>query len=318
MRQALKIFHWDEALPKISPPVSPPIRQAVAATVEHAAYRGFGRMPAPAPVLFTVPHAGQDYPDELIAGARAGLGSLRLLEDRCADALVGGVVAAGHPAIVARIGRAFIDLNRHPDEVDPASVRDMPRGAPSLRTAKLRGGLGLVPSRYHSLGDLWRERPTYAQVRKRVADVHEPYHLAVTDALRSLDARFGGSLLVDVHSMPPLPVRNGERGADIVVGDRFGCSADPALAEIALELARRHGFRAVHNVPYAGGYTLQRHARPAANRHALQIEFDRTLYLDAAMNLSATGLAACQSLLCALAEAAGEQIAGRGAALAAE
>lgn len=305
-------------MPKISPPVSGHRLQAPAATVEHPAYQGFGSTPALAPVLFTVPHAGQDYPNAVIAGARAGVDSLRLLEDRRADALVAVAIAAGYPAIVARVGRAFIDLNRHPDEVDSSSVRDMPRGAPSLRTAKLRGGLGLVPSRYHSVGELWRERPTYADVRQRVADVHEPYHLAVADALRMLDARFGGAVLIDVHSMPPLPVRGGERGADIVVGDRFGASADPALAEIALALARRHGFRAVHNVPYAGGYTLQRHARPSANRHALQIEFDRSLYLDAAMKPSAPGLAACQSLLCALAEAAEEQIAGRGPALAAE
>ncbi len=318
MRQALKIFHRDAALPKISPPISGHMLPAGAAAVEHAAYRRFGAAVVQAPVLFTVPHAGEDYPRELIAGARAGIDSLRLLEDRRADALVGGPVAAGHMAIVARMGRAFIDLNRHPDEIDASSVRDMPRGAPSLRTAKLRGGLGLIPSRYHSVGELWRERPTYLDARRRVASVHEPYHLAVADLLRAIDARFGGALLIDVHSMPPLPVRNGERRADIVIGDRFGASAGPALADAALRLARAHGFRAVHNVPYAGGYTLDRHARPAANRHALQIEFDRSLYLDAAMNPTAPGLAACQSLLCAIAEAAEEMIGALGAALAAE
>lgn len=305
-------------MPKISPPAGGYSANDCEGAVEHAAYGVFGRVSARAPVLFTVPHAGREYPGALVAGARAGLDSLRLLEDRHADSLVADVIARGYPAIVARIGRALIDLNRHPEEIDSSSVRDMPRGAPSLRTAKLRGGLGLVPSRYHSIGELWRERPTYAEVRQRISQVHEPYHRAVGEALRSLDANFGCAVLIDVHSMPSLPVRQGERGASIVVGDHFGASADPALADIALALARRHGFRAAHNVPYAGGYTLQRHARPGAGSHALQIEFDRSLYLDAAMRPSASGLAACRSLLCALAEALGNYVLDRGSAQAAE
>lgn len=305
-------------MPKISQPVSGQIHRVPAATAEHVAYQHFNDGAASAPVLFTVPHAGQHYPVSVVAAARAGVDSLRLLEDRHADLLVTNVIAAGHPVVVARIGRAVIDLNRHPDEVDPSSVRDMPRGAPSLRTAKLRGGLGLVPSRCHNVGELWRERPAYADVLGRIADIHQPYHLAIADALSALGGRFGAAALIDVHSMPPLAARGGEPGAQIVVGDRFGESADSALAEIALSLAHDHGFRAVRNVPYAGGYTVQRHGRPSASRHALQIEFDRSLYLDPTMRPSLPGLEACRLLLGAIADAVGDRIAGRNSALAAE
>jgi N-formylglutamate amidohydrolase len=34
------------------------------------------------------------------------------------------------------------------------------------------------------------------------------------------------------------------------------------------------------NVPYAGGYITARHGRPAGNVHAVQLEVDRSLYLD--------------------------------------
>jgi N-formylglutamate amidohydrolase len=34
------------------------------------------------------------------------------------------------------------------------------------------------------------------------------------------------------------------------------------------------------NRPYAGGYTTQTHGRPEAGLHALQVELDRSLYVD--------------------------------------
>ena len=40
---------------------------------------------------------------------------------------------------------------------------------------------------------------------------------------------------------------------------------------------------AAHNRPYAGGYVLERHADPAGGIHALQLEIDRTSYLDSRM-----------------------------------
>lgn len=310
MRQAFKIYHRDAQLPK---------NWTVTGQGEDAAFTRFGgTAAATVPVLFTVPHAGHRYPEALARNARAGVESLRVLEDRHADCLVQRAVEEGYPAIVVDVPRAFIDLNRHPDEIDTSSVRDMPRGAPSMRTAKLRGGLGLVPSRYHSIGELWRERPSYADVRDRIEAIHAPFHSHVADMLRDLDSSFGGAVLIDVHSMPPLPPRPGGAVAEVIIGDRFGQSADPALAEIAIAVTRAHGFSVAHNVPYAGGYTLDRHSRPRVNRHALQIEFDRSLYLDSALAPSGPQVAACQALLCALAEALGGAVVERRRPLAAE
>ena len=40
------------------------------------------------------------------------------------------------------------------------------------------------------------------------------------------------------------------------------------------------GFRVARNNPYAGGFTTRHYGRPQSGIHALQIEFNRVLYMD--------------------------------------
>ena len=42
------------------------------------------------------------------------------------------------------------------------------------------------------------------------------------------------------------------------------------------------GYLVARNAPYAGGHTTERYGRPARRVHALQIEINRSLYLDEA------------------------------------
>ena len=40
------------------------------------------------------------------------------------------------------------------------------------------------------------------------------------------------------------------------------------------------GYAVARNAPYAGGYTTEAYGRPVHGLHALQIEINRSLYLD--------------------------------------
>jgi len=160
-------------------------------------------------------------------------------------------------AIVARVARAWIDLNRGEEDLDPA-LRDPPHSGPP-QTARAKSGLGLLP---HRVGrrDLWRELPTAESAAARIATIHRPYHAAVADALDQACRRFGFAVLIDCHSMPSL---SGIRPARIVIGDGHGRSAGKGLAaEVAREV-RAEGFTAAINAPYAGAHSLARHGRPA-------------------------------------------------------
>jgi len=253
------------------------------------------------PVLLAVPHAGRNYPGWLLDQARVPLERLRALEDRHAECLVDQAVTEGATAIIARIARAAIDLNRDPREIDPAMIDGSIAGGPLLLSGKVRAGLGLFPRRLPAYGELWRRPMSVEEAAQRIAYAHEPYHRVIAERLKATRDIFGVAVLIDCHSMPPLPVRQAGGPVRLVIGDRFGAGATAAVVDVALAVIEGAGLRAARNHPYAGGYTIDRHGRPRQNVHAIQIEYDRSLYLDATLNAPTANLEGCGELLATIA-----------------
>jgi N-formylglutamate amidohydrolase len=261
-------------------------------------FERLGPATAETPLVCAVPHGGRNYPPAVFSASAVPHPILEQLEDRYADLLIAKAVQHRAVAIVARVARAWIDLNRGEEDLDPA-LRDPPHSGPP-QTPRARSGLGLLPRRV-GRRDLWREPPTTESAAARIANIHRPYHAAVADALDQACQRFGFAVLLDCHSMPPL---NGLRPARIVVGDAHGKSAGKGVAAEVAREARIHGYAAAINAPYAGAHSLARHGRPADNVHALQIEVDRSLYLERDMRAPSDGLRRTQSLFWDLAQAA--------------
>jgi N-formylglutamate amidohydrolase len=255
------------------------------------------------PVVLSVPHAGRDYPLPLRSSIRVPLAALKGLEDRYVDAL--GLDARGAETMfVAQRARAWIDLNRAEHERDPR----LDDGAVSIghpQSAKLRSGLGLVPRRVGNAGDIWQRRLSADEVQMRIHGDHRPYHAAVAAALASARARFGVAVLIDIHSMPPLgPV---DVSPQLVLGDRFGKSAAARFVGRIEGVAGAHGVKIAVNAPYSGGYILERQGEPRRGIHAIQLEFDRRLYLDAALDAPGPGLPRTAQLLRAIIDAVADE-----------
>lgn len=281
-------------------------------TLPEPSFDRYGGASPASPVILSVPHAGREYPLALRAALRVPLGAVTVLEDRHVDA-VALAAHRGETLLVQRRARAWIDLNRSEQERDPAIDEGAVWTSLPLATAKLRGGLGLVPRRVAGAGELWRRRLDAYDVAARIRDDHRPYHAALGEALAAAHARFGTAVLLDVHSMPSL----GAGQPRIVLGDRFGRSASPRFVAAAEAVARGSGHATVLNVPYAGGHILDAQARPAAGIHAIQLEFDRALYLDPAGDRPGDGLPAIAALLRRIIDALAEE-ATAGMAMAAE
>lgn len=263
------------------------------------------------PVLLSVPHSGRDYPPALLDLARGGEKALASLEDPLVDRLAWRALALGCGAVVARAPRAAIDCNRAEDEVDPAVIEGASRRAMSARA---RGGLGVVPARTQRDGFLWRRAIAPGELEHRLSAAHRPFHDALAAQLETLVERFGCALLLDCHSMPPPAAGI----AQIVIGDRRARTAAPWLSGDALEICRRSGFTAALNDPFAGGHVIARHARPACGIHALQVEIDRSCYLDAALSAPGDGFDRTASLIETLAAELGEALLARQVPVAAE
>lgn len=263
------------------------------------------------PVLLSVPHAGRDYPDWLLDMASKGRASLTSLEDPLVDRLIWRAMQHGIGAVIATAPRAGVDCNRGEHEVDPAVVEGS-SGRPI--SARVRGGLGIVPGRTQQHGFLWRRSIRAEQLEQRLESAHRPYHRAVERELGKLHERFGCALLLDCHSMPPPP----PGVPSIIFGDCHGRTAAGWIGAEAREIARRFGFTAGSNEPFAGGHIVERHGEPARGIHALQIEVDRRCYLDPKLAAPGAGFNHVASLIEALAVDLGQALIGRDLATAAE
>jgi N-formylglutamate amidohydrolase len=227
------------------------------------------------PFIFASPHSGSVYPASFIAKSRLSPLALRRSEDAFVDELFCGAVALGAPLIAARFPRAFLDANRAADELD----RNMFEGelsvevdAPSSRVA---AGLGVIPRIVRDGAEIYRGKLAAMEVEERLSRLYHPYHRALGALVEETRAQFGIAIVIDCHSMP-----SAAAVPDIVLGDRYGASSTPALTRHADMCFQLQGFRVVRNTPYAGGYTTLLHGRRERDIHALQVEINRTLYLD--------------------------------------
>ena len=263
------------------------------------------------PVLLSIPHSGRDYPLWLIELASAGRPALAVLEDPLVDRLAWRALARGVGAVVAQAPRAAVDCNRAEDEVDPAVIEG---GRRERLTARARGGLGIVPARTPQHGFLWRRAITAAQLQARLDQAHRPYHRAIADQLGLLVDRFGCAILLDCHSMPPPPPGI----PSIVFGDCRGRTAEPWLSLEAMRIAGDCGFSAGLNDPFAGGHIIDRHTDLEQGVHALQIEIDRSCYLDLPYSIAGADFDRVAAFIDTLAVRLGEALLGRQFATAAE
>ena len=150
----------------------------------------------------------------------------------------------------------------------------MPVDAPSPRVPP---GLGVIPRIVRDGAEIYARQAAAARSAScGLSRLYRPYHAALAALVEETLARFGVAVVVDCHSMPSaLSV------PDIVLGDRYGASAPPLLtgwAENAFV-----GARFQHRAQRALCRRLHHAccmAAAAAGCHALQIEINRSLYLD--------------------------------------
>jgi N-formylglutamate deformylase len=67
---------------------------------------------------------------------------------------------------------------------------------------------------------------------------------------------------------------------DFVLGDRDGTTCDAEFTDFVAGFLRDLGYDVRINEGYKGVEIVRRHGRPQENRHSLQIEVDRSLYMD--------------------------------------
>ncbi len=237
-----------------------------------------------APAVFNSPHSGRDFPAHFLRQSRLDIQALRRSEDCYVDELFMACVDFGAPMLRALVPRSYIDLNREPYELDPRMFSSELPGYVNTGSPRVAGGLGTIPRIVSEGEDIYRGRIDFTEVRHRIEQVYVPYHRTLTALTNEVMAKAGEVLLVDCHSMPAsatahlVPPAAG--AVDVVLGDRFGASCNEDLSAFTEECLKAQGLKVLRNKPYAGGFITQSHGAPHRGHHALQIEINRSLYLD--------------------------------------
>ncbi len=232
-------------------------------------------------VIFNSPHSGRTYPSVFLKASRLSAVALRKSEDAYMDLLLSGVVGAGATLMHAHFPRAYLDLNREPYELDPALFREKLPDYANAHSMRVVGGLGTIARVVNEQEEIYRTPPTLSAALERIDRLYKPYHGALRALIDARRARFGFAALIDCHSMPSnAREKSSGRSADFVLGDRFGASCSRDMVRLVEKYLADLGYHVTLNKPYAGGYITELYGAPHEARHALQIEVNRSLYMD--------------------------------------
>ena len=240
--------------------------------------------PAAAPIALVCdsPHSGTDYPPDFCHAVPRAL--LRRGEDTHVEALWEAAPALGATLLAARFPRTYIDANRTLDDLDP-DLLSAPWDGPLAPSEKTRLGFGLVWRNIRAGVPIYDGHLSPAQVRHRIEHYYQPYHAALSQVIEQTAARFGGVWHLNLHSMPNdayerLGIDSPHPLADFVLGDRDGSTCEPGFVDVVEGELRACGYTVARNDPYKGVQLIARIGQPARNRHSLQVEIRRPLYMD--------------------------------------
>ncbi|HEY0825234.1 MAG TPA: N-formylglutamate amidohydrolase [Ramlibacter sp.] len=243
-------------------------------------------IPGSAPLVLDSPHSGVDYPEDFRPACE--LAVLRRAEDTHVEKLYDFAPALGVAWVEALFPRSYVDANRNLTEIDATMLADgwtEPLATDPAVLSKVRLGKGLIWRCTDEGLDIYDRKLTAAEVRRRIERCWRPYHAAVAQAIAQAHARHGYSIHLNCHSMPAVSASHatefpGLVHADFVIGDRDGSTASPALSRLVCEVLRGFGYSVEYNHPYKGVELVRRYGDPAAQRHSIQVELNRKLYMD--------------------------------------
>lgn len=232
------------------------------------------------------PHSGTDYPADFKFAC--DFMALRTAEDTHVEKLYDFAPALGVHWVEAFFPRSYLDANRNTTEMDvslldadwPGAVETDPK-----IMSKVRLGKGLIWRTTDDGAPIYQRKLSVAEVQARIETCWQPYHAAVAKAIEAAHAAHGYSIHINCHSMPAMSTASatdfpGEAHADFVVGDREASTASAALSQLVCDHLRGLGYDVAYNHPYKGVELVRRYSDPAAQRHSIQLEINRKLYMN--------------------------------------
>jgi len=235
------------------------------------------------PLVCDSPHSGTLYPEDFQHAVPYSL--LRAGEDTHIDELWSAAPDVGATLLKANFPRTYIDPNRTLNDIDQLLIDDI-WPYPLEPSEKSRLGFGLIWRQLNATTPIYDRQLSIAEVKHRIEQYYLPYHEALNGAIENKVDRFGGVWHLNLHSMPNnayerLQIKNPPHPlADFVLGDRDGTTCEPEFIEFIEKNLRSMGYSVSRNDPYKGMQLIANIGKPKENRHSLQVELRRPVYMD--------------------------------------
>ena len=234
------------------------------------------------PLVFDSPHSGQHYPADFAYAC--DFQHLRKAEDTDVDDLYSFAPSLGATLVAAEFPRSYLDPNRRVEDIDTSMIDGQWLGPVDL-SPKTKSGIGLIWRVLDDNSSIYARKLSVAEVSRRIEQCHATYWAALTNAVEAAHAAHGRMVHVNCHSMPAVAgtvswIKTGTPFADIVLGDRDGSTCAPEMTALLAAAFRAEGLSVAINDPYKGVELVKRFGRPNENRHSLQIELNRKLYMN--------------------------------------
>ena len=234
------------------------------------------------PLIFDVPRSGSDYPKEF--RSPASFDDVRRNVSMYVEELYENAPAFGATWLFACFPNTYIDANRNELDIDEALIsgEPLPEFSPSDRSLR---GMGLIPKFCGDGSVLLHDAPIPVEdLLHRIENYHRPYHLELSACISRFHENFGAAYHVSCHSMSSRgskAVRDvGSPRSDFDIGDGHGKTCSPAFVEVVRNCLSGFGYDVTVNKHFAGAESIHRHAAPTKGLHSLQIEINRSLYMD--------------------------------------
>tara|TARA_Y100001970_G_C14118123_1_gene794770 strand:- start:331 stop:1224 length:894 start_codon:yes stop_codon:yes gene_type:complete len=234
--------------------------------------------------VFSLPHSGREYSTDFINSSKLDYITLRSSEDFFLDNFFNLATSNGSSLIKANFPRAFLDLNREPYELDPDMFNQVLPNFVNSTSKKVALGLGTIPRVVSNGTEIYKNKMSWFEAENRIEKFYFPFHMNLKQLLIKNKFKFGFSILIDCHSMPSITqgIFNSRQQIlpDFVLGDNFGKSANPNIIHFIEQFLNNKGYSVLRNKPYSGGFITQNYGRPINKIHAIQIEINRSLYMN--------------------------------------
>ena len=231
-------------------------------------------------IVIASPHSGRNYNSSVKEQSILDPITLRSSEDAFVDELMDFAPELGIPLLCSEIPRAFVDFNRARDELDSAIIEGI---RPNRQNPRVLSGLGVIPRVVANGKEIYSGKLSKEAAFERLENFWDPYHSKLSELLDRAHRQFGYSILIDAHSMPHEAILNAcseFHTSQVVLGDRYGATCSPEIINYLTKLISKNGLHASRNIPFSGAYIVQKYGSPGVNRHAIQLEIDRSIYMD--------------------------------------